>query len=127
MDLTFLAQADQATLKLELARHALEAAKGAFESAKLEYDDLLAQSDTHGFPRAKLKKLTEERWQGLMESGLVSARPESTKPMEPKRERARKSPRPDAVIVPETWSSAEPRPQEAEIAFLTPPSDTHSH
>lgn len=117
MDLTFLAQADQATLKLELAKSALEAAKTAFDQAKQAYDDLLNQADTHGIPRPKLKKLTEDRVQALFENGLISAARAEAKPAEPRRPR---KPKPDAEIVGETWSSGEPPAQEAEISFLSP-------
>lgn len=116
MDLTFLAQADQVTLKLELAKSALEVAKTAFEQAKQAYEDLLNQADTHGIPKAKLKKLTEDRVQALFENGLVNATRAESKPAEKK---ARK-PKPDAEIVSETWSSGEPLAQEAEISFLSP-------
>lgn len=72
MDLSFLAQADNVTLKLELARSSLESAKNQFDAAKQAYDELLAQADNHGIPKAKLKKLTEDRVQALIESGLIS-------------------------------------------------------
>ena len=65
MDLTFLSQADGVTLKLELAKAALETAKNNFETAKQAYDELLAQADGHGIPKAKLKKLTEDRMLAL--------------------------------------------------------------
>lgn len=117
MDLTFLAQADQVTLKLELAKSALEAAKTAFDQAKLAYDELLAQAEAHGIPKAKLKKLTEDRVQALFESGLLSTARAEAKPSEPRRPR---KPKPDAEaeILGETWSSGEPPAQEAEISFL---------
>ena len=72
MDLDFLSQADNATLKLELAKIALETAKANLEAAKQAYEDVLAQADHHGIPRAKLKKLAEDRVQALIDSGLVS-------------------------------------------------------
>jgi len=73
MDLNFLSQADNVALKLELAKAALETAKGQLEAAKQAYEDLLSQADNHGIPKAKLKKLTEDRVQALLESGLVPA------------------------------------------------------
>jgi hypothetical protein len=113
MDLTFLAQADQVTLKLELAKSALEAAKAAFDQAKQAYDDLLNQTDTHGIPKAKLKKLTEDRVQALFENGLVSVTRAEAKPAESKRPRKAKI---EAEVVGETWPA---EPQDAEISFLS--------
>ena len=72
MDLAFLSQADSVTLKLELAKVALEAAKNNLEAAKQAHDELLAQSDSHGIPKAKLKKLTEDRVQSIFESGILT-------------------------------------------------------
>ena len=115
MDLTFLTQADQVTLKLELAKSALEAAKTAHDQAKQAYDELLNQADTHGIPKAKLKKLTEDRVQALFENGLVSASRAETKPAEKKP----RKPKAVAEIIAETWSSGEPPAQEAEISFLS--------
>lgn len=115
MDLTFLAQADQITLKMELAKSALEAAKAAYDQAKQAYDDLLSQADTHGIPKAKLKKLTEDRVQALFESGLVAATRAEVKPAEKKP----RKPKADAEIVGETWSAGELPAQEAEISFLS--------
>lgn len=73
MDLDFLSQADNANLKLELAKMALETAKANLEAAKQTYEDVLAKADDHGIPRAKLKKLAEDRVQALIDSGLVNA------------------------------------------------------
>jgi len=113
MDLTFLAQADQVTLKLELAKSALDAAKAAFDQAKLAYDELLTQADTHGIPKAKLKKLTEDRVQALFENGLVSATRAEAKPAEPRRPRKAKA---EAEVAGETWPG---EPREAEVSFLS--------
>lgn len=115
LDLAFLAQADAATLALELARCQLEAAKASFEGAKQAHEELLGQAENHGLPKAKLRKITEERVSALMESGLVPARVESTKP-EPKR--AKKTPRVEAEIIPETWASGEVLERDAEVTFL---------
>lgn len=71
MDMDFLAQADRVTLNLELAKRAIETAKAEFENAKRAYDELFAQAESHGMPKAKLKKLTEERVQALLESGIL--------------------------------------------------------
>jgi DNA invertase Pin-like site-specific DNA recombinase len=72
MDLDFLAQADSVTLKLELAKQAIEAAKIEFEICKKAYDELFAKAEERGMPKGKLKKLTEERIQALFDSGMVS-------------------------------------------------------
>jgi hypothetical protein len=94
MDLNFLSQADNITLKLELAKRALESAKTELEQTKQAYDEMLAQADAHGIPKAKLKKLTEDRVQALIESGILSAKQRGENPIhgasEPKRERTRK-------------------------------------
>ena len=115
LDLAFLAQADSATLALELARSQLDAAKAAFEAAKQAHEELLGQGENHGLPKAKLRKITEERVSALIESGLVPVRVESAKP-EPKR--AKKAPRVEAEIIPETWASGEVLERDAEITFL---------
>ena len=85
MDLTFLAQADSVTLKLELAKLAVETAKAELESAKEAHDELFAQAESHGIPRAKLKKITEDRVQALLESGMITPNPSGT--TEAKRDR----------------------------------------
>lgn len=71
MDFTFLSQADEATLRLEMAKRAIEIAKAEFEQAKLRYEETLAQAEEHGLTKAKLKKLTEERVNALFETGMV--------------------------------------------------------
>lgn len=72
MDLSFLSEADAITLEFERAKRGLESAKAAFENAKKSYEDLLARADDHGIPKAKLKKLTEDRIQSLFDSGLLN-------------------------------------------------------
>jgi hypothetical protein len=88
MDFEFLAQADAATIKLEKAKRALEAAKAELELSKKAYDEMLAQADEKGIPKAKLKKLTEDRIHLLFESGLLEFTEEVT-PREPKAKKAR--------------------------------------
>jgi hypothetical protein len=73
MDFAFLSQADHVTLQLELARAAFDSAKAQFDAAKAAHDELLSQAESRGIPRAKLKKLSEDRVQGLLEAGLVGA------------------------------------------------------
>lgn len=88
MDLSFLAKADQAALQLEIARSAFEQAKAQLEFAKQAFEELLPLAEEHGIPRAKLKKLTEDRVRGLMESGVLEVYAGSS---EAKRERPRKA------------------------------------
>jgi hypothetical protein len=71
MDLSFLSQADAVMLEMEKAKRALDAAKADFENAKRSYDELLARADEVGVPKAKLKKLVEDRIALLFESGLL--------------------------------------------------------
>lgn len=87
MDLDFLAKADRVTLNLELAKKAIETAKAEFENAKRAYDELFSQAEAHGIPKAKLKKLTEERVQALLESGVIQKERLGN---EPKREKPAK-------------------------------------
>ena len=95
MDLSFLSQADAVTLKLELARAAFESAKTSLDLAKQAYDAFLTQADEQGIPRAKLKKLAEDRVQALLESGILSTMGYGEIPSasEGKRERPRKAAR----------------------------------
>lgn len=76
MDFTFLAEADAVSLQLERAKRNLEIAKFDFETAKSEYEALLGRADDNGIPKAKFKKLTEERLAGLIDSGLIDLRKE---------------------------------------------------
>lgn len=91
MDFNFLSQADNVTLKLELAKRALENAKADLDKAKQAYEELFSQAENHGIAKAKLKKLTEERVQALFENGVISGG--LTSPGEPKRERPVKKPK----------------------------------
>jgi hypothetical protein len=93
MDLSFLSRADQVTLQLELAKTAFEEAKAKLDLAKQAYDALLAEADEHGIPKAKLKKLTEDRVQALLDSGILASfgAGESKAAIEPKRERPKKT------------------------------------
>ena len=71
MDFNFLADADRVALQLERAKRGLESAKAALESAKHDYDELLLRSEELGIPRAKLRKLTDDRIQSLTDSGML--------------------------------------------------------
>ncbi len=79
-DLVQLIQdADFAVMDIETTRMAFEASKTAVEFAKEDYerakktfDQVIAQADELGIPRAKLRKLVEERSAALLASGLLS-------------------------------------------------------
>lgn len=89
----FLAEADAAALGLERARRDLEAAKQSLDVAKQAYDVVIAKADDLGLPRAKLKRLTEERLAALIDTGLAnfaptaetSSRSNEVKPAKPKK------------------------------------------
>lgn len=70
--ITFLAEADEAALRLERARRELEAAKANLEAAKQSHDAIIARADDMGMTRAKLKRLTEERLASLIDTGLAN-------------------------------------------------------
>lgn len=89
MNLRFLAQADAVTLELETAKHNLELAKLAFETTRKSYDEMLSQADDEGIPKAKLKKITEERIQSLRESGMLELAPAKTSMKEAKPKKAK--------------------------------------
>ncbi len=107
MDLGFLAQADAATIQLEKAKRALESAKAELESAKKAYDEILAQADEMGVPKAKLRKLTEDRIQALFEIGLIDFA--EAPPAKPKRARSKSSSKTfeEKLAVEETFSTSE--------------------
>ena len=119
MDITFLGQADSVALQFERAKRALEAAKNELENAKRAYDEVLAQADDHGIPKAKLKKLTEDRVSQLLESGLVdfgaapAAKAKATKTDKPKAKKTKAPEAVDAVDPAEAWA-ARPEPHELE-------------
>lgn len=80
MDLIKLLQEGDATgLEMQKALEALEHAKKSVEQAKERYDltknyfeQAIAKADEAGIPRAKFKKLIEERVAGLWNSGLIN-------------------------------------------------------
>jgi hypothetical protein len=57
---------------LELAKHAVEQAKERLELSKGFFDQVLSRAEEAGIPRAKFKKLVEERVAGLWNSGLIA-------------------------------------------------------
>lgn len=79
MDLIKLLQEGDATgLEMQKALDALEHAKKAVEQAKERFDltknyfeQVIAKADEAGIPRAKFKKLVEERVAVLWNSGLL--------------------------------------------------------
>jgi hypothetical protein len=95
--LKVLQSGDLAGLELEKARAAVEAARAAldesrvkFEFAKQAFEDVVTAAEEVGLPRAKFKKLIEERTAGLWTSGLVSDLGSVAAPKAPKAPRAPK-------------------------------------
>lgn len=71
-------EADSAAVEFEKARAQVEAAKLCLETAKdlqdqarTALDEIVNRADELGVPRAKVRKLIEERTQSLMASGLI--------------------------------------------------------
>jgi DNA-directed RNA polymerase beta' subunit len=71
-------EADVASVEFEKARAHVDAAKLSLETAKdqqeqarVALDEIVNRADEFGVPRAKVKKLIEERTQMLMASGLI--------------------------------------------------------
>jgi hypothetical protein len=56
---------------LDLAKIAVEQAKERFDLTKSFFDEVIARAEESGIPKAKFKKLVEERVAGLWNSGLV--------------------------------------------------------
>lgn len=94
-------EADAASVQMEQARQNVETAKAAFEAAKAQVDEaktnfdaVVARADDLGVPRAKLRKLIEERSAVLMASGLMGqatpSAPRVAKPPRPKRTKTEK-------------------------------------
>lgn len=78
----FLVQADEVTLRMETAKKNLESAKNELELAKQAYEELFAQAEQHGFNKAKLKKLTDDRATALIE--VLAAETKTKKTPKPK-------------------------------------------
>lgn len=83
--------ADQAAVELEMARmrvetakQYLETAKGAQEQARIILDEVFARAEELGTPKAKIKKLVEERAQSLVASGLIPTGGLETRSIAPK-------------------------------------------
>jgi hypothetical protein len=62
---------EKARAQVEAAKLSLETAKEQQEQARAVLDDIVNRADEFGVPRAKVKKLIEERTQTLMASGLI--------------------------------------------------------
>lgn len=58
--------------ELESAKLQLELAKEKLDSSRQKFESVVSQADQFGIPRAKLRKLVEERSQSLVASGLFS-------------------------------------------------------
>lgn len=61
---------EKARTFVEIAKQNLESAKEAHEHARSFLDEIVSRADDLGVPRAKIKKLIEERTQALIASGL---------------------------------------------------------
>lgn len=67
-----LLDVERARTEMEAAKVALEMAKSEHERVKIHFDSVIVKADELGVPRAKLKKLVEERTAALSASGLLS-------------------------------------------------------
>jgi hypothetical protein len=70
VDAAFLA-VEKARLAIEAAKAALETAKQDADAARLRFEDSLSKAEEAGLPRAKLRKVAEERVNALLNSGLL--------------------------------------------------------
>ncbi len=95
MDLELLKQADEVTLQLEIARRSLDLAKLKLDAAKQFYDDVFSKCDEAGIPKAKLKKLAEERVQALFEAGMIDLEKMETQAPTSKVEKPKKAKKKD--------------------------------
>ncbi len=89
---------------LDLARSNVEQAKERFELTKNYFEQVIARADEAGIPRAKFKKLLEERIAGLWNSGLIDQGAEKI-PKQPKAPRPPKKTGVDSTEVPPTETS----------------------
>lgn len=106
-------EADLALIQMEQARSLVEQAKLGFEMAKEDldrsreaYDQVIAKADELGVPRAKLKKLAEERSAALFGSGLLSTPVNAPKAPRPAKASRKLREKPALEMVP-------PLPEEA--------------
>ena len=87
--------ADIAALALEGARDLMEKSKAQwertkeeFEVARQELDMIYVQADELGLPKAKIKKIIEERTSSLISMGFISS--EEKKPKSPRANKSSK-------------------------------------
>jgi hypothetical protein len=105
---------------LDLAKSSVEQAKERYELTKNYFEQVIARADEAGIPRAKFKKLVEERIAGLWNSGLIEIgtekQPKAAKPARPAKKNK------TATLE----ESAEPAPDDMgdEALALTPESAT---
>jgi hypothetical protein len=95
-------EADFAIMEIERSRAAVDAAKLALESAKEDFerarsafDQVIAGADALAVPRAKLKKLAEERAAALLASGLFSTPVNQAKAVKAPKAPKKKAPKSD--------------------------------
>lgn len=70
IDIAFLT-AEKARLAVESAKGALELAKQDADTARFRLEEALSKAEEAGHPRAKLRKVAEERVSSLLSSGLL--------------------------------------------------------
>lgn len=102
---------EQARDGVEAAKQALEAAKERFELARSTFDQSIAKADDIGIPRAKLKKLIEERTSAFLGSGLIDTTERAPKVAKPK---ASKKTKPTEEVI-ETFSDSNETALDAEF------------
>jgi hypothetical protein len=93
VDLAVLAF-EKSRANIEAAKAALENAKQESEAARVRLEDALCRAEEAGLPRAKVRKVAEERANALLVSGLLrdEATPaEKIPPKTPKAPRRAKS------------------------------------
>jgi len=76
---------ERARFAVEIAKATLETAKDGFEKARSFFDQTLIRADELGIPRAKIKKLIEDRTSALVASGLMASTDEKPRPPRPAR------------------------------------------
>lgn len=98
---------EKARGQVETAKQNLETAKELQEQARLFLDEILSRAENIGIPRAKIKKLVEERTQMLVASGLMptasearSVAPKAAKAAKKNKAVSDESQSEDRVIIP---------------------------
>ena len=111
-------EADGAAIEMERARQVVEAAKTAldtakesFEKTRSTFEQILVGADEVGVPRAKIKKLIEDRTSALVASGLIPNPDEKAKA--PRSAKAGKKPAKNDLEV----SDPETKPASSDINF----------